>query len=319
MMDKVFYKYLSTNDQNLVDKIDNHEILGASQQIDIISQIMINVVEENEDLDVDTLLELIDNIKRYYLNSRGNASRAFVNNIKVITKGLRESTTDYKALKEKLSKNIKEYKDGSEQALSKILEYSFNELSVYDDIFLFDYSSTIERVITNLSEKNSKTFNLYISESSAIDGGRPYLQLAEKKNINIKFFPDAAAYYYLKKSQCCLMGAETFYSNGMGFNTIGSDLVGCLSSVCNTKLYFITMMNKLDERRNLGIRKERVSLQYSEKYKNSDKLPTNIDTDIPELIGVPPENIYAYITEYGVVPAGNIYLVSRNYLESIGG
>lgn len=115
------------------------------------------------------------------------------------------------------------------------------------------------------------------------------------------------------------MGAETFYPDGTGFNTIGSDIMGHLCKKFDKKLYFLTPMNKLDERRNVGIRKETVSIDYKDKYKNSDILDDSIYTIIPELIGVEPENIFAYITEFGVIPSNNMYLISREYMSRLGG
>ncbi len=228
-------------------------------------------------------------------------------------------TTNYDDLKSLISKNIEEFNLSSGDNLKKILEYSCNELSAYTDIFLFDYSSTVEKAISYLSDKSDSNINVYISESSAIDGGSPFLKLNNKDNLKIHFFPDSAALHFLKKSQCCLMGAETFYPNGTGFNTIGSDIMGYLCKKFDIKLYFITPMNKLDERRNLGIRKESVYIDYKEKYKNSNLLDDSVFTSIPELIGVEPDNIFAYITEFGVIPTNSMYLLSKEYISRLGG
>lgn len=318
-MRKVFYDLLNFKDKEYVDKIDNHEILGASQQIDIISKILVNMVNENENLEVNKLLNAIDSLLNYYLNSRGNASRAFINSIREIGKNITEDITNYGDLKNIVEDSVQNYKERTDKNLEAILSYSNNELSVYDDIFLFDFSSTVEKAILSLIENHDKVFNIYIAESSAIGGGQPYLSLQNRKNLKLSFFPDAASLYYLRKCQCCLMGAETFYANGSGFNTIGSDMIGHLCRVTGTKLYFITPMNKLDERRNVGIRKEIVYLDYSTKYQKSDHLSHDTETTIPELIDVEPSNIYAYITEFGIIPTDSMYMVSSEYLKNIGG
>ena len=316
-MDNLFYNYLNDNDKIKVNKIDNHEILGASQQIEIISDIMLNLVSENHDLDCIELVDIINDFVNYFINSRGNASRAFINSLRELTKNVNKNITNYDNLKSLISKNIEEFNLSSGDNLKKILEYSCNELSAYTDIFLFDYSSTVEKAISYLSDKSDSNINVYISESSAIDGGSPFLKLNNKDNLKIHFFPDSAALHFLKKSQCCLMGAETFYPNGTGFNTIGSDIMGYLCKKFDIKLYFITPMNKLDERRNLGIRKESVYIDYKEKYKNSNLLDDSVFTSIPELIGVEPDNIFAYITEFGVIPTNSMYLLSKEYISRL--
>lgn len=318
-MENLFFNYLNENDKIKVYKIDNHEILGASQQIEIISNIMLNLVDENFDLNCTKLVEVINSFVNHFIESRGNASRAFINSLRELTRNVNNDVDNYEDLKRLISNNIKEFKLSAKKNLKKILEYSNNELSAYTDIFLYDYSSTVEKAVLYISEENDRNINIYISESSAIDGGSPFLKLNDKKNLKIHFFPDSAALYFLKKSQCCLMGAETFYPDGTGFNTVGSDIMGHLCKIFDKKLYFLTPMNKLDERRNVGIRKEIVSIDYKDKYKNNDILDESIFTIIPELIGVNPDNIYAYITEFGVIPTNSMYLISREYMTRLGG
>lgn len=315
-MDKVFYEYLNNNDKELVDQIDNHEILGASKQIELISGIMLRLVQENMHLETSKLINIINNCKNYFIETRGNASRAFVNSLKELTPKLLHEIDNNNQLLHLFEESITIFKDNANKNLERILEFANNELSVYDDIFLYDYSSTVEKTIKFLCNNNDKRYNIYIAESAAIDGGKPYLNLTKEDNLNVYFFPDASIQYFLEKADCCLMGAETFYSNGTGFNTIGSEIIGSLSNLLNKKLYFITPMNKLDERRDIGIRKEIVYIEY--KNKDLEPFEEKVDSIIPELVGVKPENIHAYITEYGVIPTNNLYLVSKQYLENIG-
>ena len=62
---------------------------------------------------------------------------------------------------------------------------------------LFDYSSTIDKVIRKIA--SSRRINILIPESSSIRGGAPYLSLNKLKNVNLSFFPDAAIYFKLKQ------------------------------------------------------------------------------------------------------------------------
>lgn len=155
-MKNVFYNYLNENDKIKVNKIENHEILGASQQIEIISDIMLNLVDENLDLNCTDLVEVINSFVNYFIESRGNASRAFINSLRELTKNLDNDIDKYDDLKKLILNNIKEFKLSTGENLEKILEYSNNELSLYTDIFLYDYSSTVEKAILYISKKNKK-------------------------------------------------------------------------------------------------------------------------------------------------------------------
>lgn len=312
-----FYGYLDENHQKLVDQIDNHEILGASRHLEIITKLLLNLVGQNLDSDKSFLLHEIHQIEDYYLVTRGNSSRAIVNGLYKILKGLDEQDfNDGGELQAFLIKNIERFRDENKENMNKILEFACNELEVFRNLLLYDYSSTVEKVVETVLQKHEdKEFQLLIAESSVIDGGRPYLKLNKYNNAKITFFPDSVLSHFIGKADCALMGAETFYPDGTGFNTIGSDIVGILSDYYKVPLYFITPMNKLDMRRAHGIRKELVINDFRDKYRHTDILEKDINTLVPELVGVKANLIRAFITEFGVLPSGQMFLFSMKYLN----
>lgn len=178
---------------------------------------------------------------------------------------------------------------------------------------IYDYSSTVEKVVMALVE-GSANLKVVIPESSVINGGYPYLKaMNEVKNIH--FIPDAAMAYYMKSCDALLMGAETFFPDGTAFNTIGSDLAAMIAKRLNVPLYFVTPMNKLDDRSVNGFRKDLVMLDLKSKYEKKFNHHFEIDRvkfDCPELVNVDSNYINSFITELGIIPSNAMY---STYLE----
>lgn len=320
-LEKKIYELLSEKNKMVFNQIENHELLGAGNHLKVIGDMLIDISEcsVQKNIPIDTAIHYVLELANYYIDSRGAASRAVYNGIREMIMNITNSNIqDTLTLKNSIFRNVEVYRRNAAVNLDNILSYSKNELYPYKDILLFDYSSTVEKAILSLAE-HEKELSVYIAESAAIDGGKPYFTLSEKENIKLHFFPDAALYYQMQKCDCVLMGAETFYADGTGFNTIGSDMVGVLCEYLNKPLYFITPLNKLDNRRTKGIRKEIVYVDYKEKYKNASELNDSFDTVIPELIDVDPKHIYAFISEEGVIPSGQMFSVSMAYDEKLGG
>lgn len=317
-----FYKLLSRKNQKLFNEIENHEILGASKHLEIIGNMLIDIADNGLDKNLETIdvINHVNNLGLHYQITRGSASRSVYNGIHSMLNGIEYGKIKKNSvLLDKLKDNIDKFNKVNDTNLNKILEYAESELKEFKNILLYDYSSTVEKTIIRIVQGTEKNIKLYVSESSAIDGGKPFLNLNEYDNIDIVFFPDASLYYMLQQVDCCLMGAETFYPDGTGFNTIGSDMVGVLCKELALPLYFITPLSKLDIRRKYGKRKKLVYVDYKNKYKKSNLLTSDINTYIPELIGVDSKNIYAYICEEGVIPSDQMFQISIDYDENLRG
>ena len=188
-------------------------------------------------------------------------------------------------------------------------------------IFVYDYSSTVEKFLRSL-QKNNKPYEIYIAESRVIDGGKPFVRACLESGYKIKFIPEASMMYYLKDCDGAFMGAETFYPDGTGFNTTGSDIVGLICDYYKIPLYFLTPLIKVDIRPLTGGRKNLVYKDLHEKlsYNWEKDLDTeNINFVTPELLGVDPKFIRAFVTEKGVVPAGSMYELSVQYSKELRG
>ncbi|WP_312259335.1 hypothetical protein, partial [Megamonas funiformis] len=178
----------------------------------------------------------------------------------------------------------------------------------------------VEKFLINLSKDNISR-KLFIPESRIIDGGYPFIKkLYSIKNYDIHFIPDCSLFHFMKNVDACFMGAETLYADGTGFNTTGSDIVGLICNYYHIPLYFLTPMIKLDTRSIEGFHKELVIDDlYIKLTKNWDLdiNKNNIQFKTPELVPVNPNFIYAYITEYGIIPANQMYNIALNYINNL--
>ena len=88
--------------------------------------------------------------------------------------------------------------------------------------------------------------SIYICESRALDGGRPFVKNALASGHHVHFIPDTTMLSAMKKCQAVFIGAETIYPDGTVFNTIGSDIVAMLCGTIHKPLYVLTPLIKLD-------------------------------------------------------------------------
>ena len=313
---------LASQDQDDFDKINDQKILGASQHIAMIGRMIENIALDYND-SVDTLLHRVKSVGDFFIETRGEASQAVSNAISIMLRGLDalSSNTDVKQVAERIIEAKDDYKVYSEKALSMCVEYGFALLKNKKKIFIYDYSSTVDKVLAKLADSEMK-HHVYIAESRIIDGGKPFLKTCLDSGHLITFFPDSAMMYFLKQADVALMGAETFYPDGTGFNTTGSDIVGLVCKTHHIPLYFITPLIKLDARPLAG--KEKNLVFNDTKVKLSKNLMDVVDVDkiqfvVPELLGVPADQITGFITEQGVIPSVSMFDVSIKYLDFING
>ncbi len=304
------------------DNINNQVILGASNHIkmigNMIESITLDSIEKNQS--IDELRNRIKTITNFFIATRGEASQAITNAINLMILGLDnyDSSDDIKIVGNKIIDIKNQYAVKNKEAIDKVVEYATEALKDKNNIFIYDYSSTVEKIVSKLD----KGKNIYIAESRIIDGGKPFLKASLEAGLNVHYFPDASIMYFLGKSDVALMGAETFYPDGTGFNTTGSDIVGLVCAYFDIPLYFATPLIKVDSRPLYGKKKNIVFNNVKNKLSanfSDDIDVSKIDFVSPELLGVSPKYIKAFITEKGVIPSSAMYEVSIEYLKEIGG
>lgn len=315
---------LPGNMQTVFDDIVEQRVLGASNHIVMVGD-MIEALVQRGIQEQRTAAQVVDEIlqvSNYFIETRGEASQAVSNAIYLMIQNIRSYTEmDIQTAAEHILRTKNEYKKTAAEAVERSVAYGVCLAKDMDRIFVYDYSSTVERFLKGLQE-NRKSYEIYIAESRVIDGGRPFVKTCQEAGYKIKFIPEASMMYYLKECDGAFMGAETFYPDGTGFNTTGSDIVGLICKYYGVPLYFLTPMIKLDIRPVTGGKKnlvyddlrEKLSISWGEEV---DK--ESIDFVTPELVGVKPEFIQAFITEQGVIPSGQMYSVSMEYSRNLRG
>lgn len=308
---------------SLFDDIVEQRVLGASNHIQMIGQMIESIALEGKKQQR-TISEIISDIQvitDYFKATRGAASQAINNAILIMTKDITTWNGDLDLVIEKIIDSKNSYLQYNQQAVDKVIEYASSHLEEMNNILVYDYSSTVDKLLKVLG-KFDKQYTIFISESRVIDGGYPFVKTCQESGHKIKFFPDAALMYYLKECDVALMGAETFLADGTGFNTTGSDLVGVICDYYKIPLYFLTPLIKLDIRSIYGHHKKlqindltkKLTVAWADSY-----LAKDIDFKTPELLGVPAEHITGFITEQGIIPANQIYGISLQFYQSLGG
>jgi ribose 1,5-bisphosphate isomerase len=318
-------RMLLPNDvQPLFDDIVEQRVLGASNHISMIGDMIESIALDGKknNSKVKEIVDRIQVVTNYFIKTRGEASQAISNAIMLMTIQLeRLVDSPLEVAIDEIINSKNTYLAYNRSATEKVIDYASSVVENMRTILVYDYSSTVDKLLKKIGGTDQQ-YTIYIPESRIIDGGLPYVKTCKEAGHAIKFFPDAALMYYLKDCDAALMGAETFFPDGTGFNTTGSDLVGLACDYYNIPLYFLTPLIKLDIRPIYGYKKELVINDLTTKLTKDwpDKnLAENIDFKSPELLGVKPKYIRGFITEKGIIPAEQMFNVSLEYYKELGG
>lgn len=310
---------LVEEDKIIYDQIEKHILLGANNHIIAIGNMIENIMLK-KNIDNFEKKEQVKKVCQYYISTRGQASQAITNAIYKMINNIDTVDITSEVFTTEIIKNKNMYFNENKKNLDKILEYAVNISKKFDSILVYDYSSTVEKFLIKLSEDRKERI-LYIPESRVINGGKPFLSSAvNTKKYNIHFIPDCAIAYYMKNIDACYMGAETMYTDGSCFNTLGSDIVGILCDYYKVPLYFLTPMIKLDSRAVYGIEKKLVMDDLKDKFSEileKKYMEKGINFIVPELVKVESKYIAAIITEKGVIPANQMFHIANEYYNEL--
>lgn len=310
--------------REVFDSIVEQRVLGASNHIAMVGDMIEAVVRRGEDEQrpADQVIDEILAVADFFIATRGEASQAVSNAILLMTHNIRSyAGMDLKEAAPLILETKNSYARTAAEAVKQCVSYGVRLAEAMETIFVYDYSSTVEKFLRGLKE-NGKQYTVYIAESRIIDGGRPFVKACLESGHKIKFIPEASMMYYLKDCHGAFMGAETFYPDGTGFNTTGSDIVGLICRHYGVPLYFLTPLIKLDIRPVFGGRKKLVYDDLKEKLTanwGEDLDRGSVDFITPELVGVEPEFIRGFVTEKGVIPSGQMYGISMEYSRNLRG
>lgn len=315
---------LPETEQRNFDDIVLQRVLGASKHIAMIGGMLRAIARKNIDArcDTATMLRELYALSDYFKATRGQASSAIGNAIDFMIHGIQ--SMEGKSITEAVravEKSVNDYDCDARGNIEKITDYAVSLSKEMQRILVFDYSSTVNRFLTRLGQKQPG-IEAFIPESRIINGGYAFVPTALAAGLKVHFIPDAAIMHYLKGCDAAYFGAETFNPDGTAYNTTGSDIVALACWKLRVPLYVLTPLIKLDTRPLHGYVRTLVNNNTSERMKYagfSEEQLALVDFDCPELLPVDPEFIAAFITERGIIPPAGMYIESMRYAKFLAG
>lgn len=304
--------------QKKFDDIITSRVLGANTHIRLIGEIMVDIANDSV-LNGREIREHIVKTAQYFKDTRGQQSRAIYNAINYFTKGFEELINKEKRdIVHIIISQVQQYAKQANHNIEKLISYGVTLCEKMDTIMVFDYSSTVDTFLKALPAGK----HIYIPESRALDGGKPFVETAVQAGHDVHFIPDTTMLFALKKCQAAFMGAETFYPDGTVFNTIGSDILAVLCEYLRKPLYVLTPFIKVDTRSIYGyIRLSPMPFDYSCRLAKDWEKPIKDKVDFSgfKLLEIPSKQITAFISEKGIIPAAAMYTNALLYAKSLEG
>ncbi len=298
------------------DDIVLSRVLGANAHSKIIGEIMIDIANHPKYTGIE-ILEKIEKVGTFFKETRGQNSRAIYNAINTYTRGFKDlKGKEEKRIREFVIDQILSFEKNAKEDLNNIVSFSTNLCEQMDSIMIFDYSSTVDAFVKRLPNK----MHIYIPESRALDGGRPFVKNAVNAGHHVHFIPDTTMLSALKKCQAAFMGAETIYPDGTVFNTIGSDILAILCEYLKKPLYVLTPLIKVDIRPLHGyVRLSPMPFDYGNRLASAweQGLKEKVDFKGFKLLEIPSNQISGYITEKGILSQSSLYLEIKEYMKEM--
>lgn len=312
---------LPEESKELFDDIVYQRVLGASKHISMIGTMFKSIAGKYVQIG-NNPKEMISNIKQvaqYFKETRGEASAAISNAIDLMIGGIDlQSNNNLLQVVDYIITSVESYENKAIEDLNKVVKYCINLSKGMKAIMVFDYSSTINNFLRELS-KSIEEIDIYIPESRTIDGGYPFLPTCEENRYNIHFIPDAAIMYYLKFCDGAFFGAETFFPDGTVFNTTGSDIVALCCKELKIPVFVATPFIKVDLRGIQGIMRGEVLNDLSKKFSKKINVLRKIDFRCPELLKIESKYINSFITEKGIIPSNQLLALSIEFAKELRG
>ena len=308
---------LTNNSVNYFDDIVNSRVLGASKQTKLIYKMIESIVEDKENSDQQVKDKILI-VANYFKETRGQNSRAIYNAINEILSEINIYFENDKLDRKELIIKINNYGNVLNENIEKSSEYAAVLCQNFETIMVFDYSSAVDKFINKLSGRKC----IYIPESRALNGGKPFVETAKKAGHEVHFIPDSLMLLALNKCQAAFIGAETIYPDGSIFNTVGADILGILCKEINVPLYVISPLIKTDIRNIYGITKEApMPYDYSVRLADrwSEKEKEGVDFKGIKLVKIDKKYITGIITEQGIIPSYAFYQVALDYNKKLEG
>ncbi len=297
--------------RQLIDDVEQSGPLGTSNVIGKYAHALDLLAEDCQAGSAAELAEQALTLIDYFLSTRGRFTVAVANSFAL----LRNQLEDLRASERRLEEVTQALHDFSRQLeldredrLYAVAAAGAAHLAEANCLLLYDYSSTVFRVVAALV-KGNENLKLVVPESRTCNGGLPILRQGLELGCNVQLIPDVTLAHTMPTCDAVLVGVETFFSDGSFTNTVGSLTTAIVASHFAVPFYAVTDLTKADLSGSTQTQPQR---DFTEPLVGQDDLSheDGVETLYAPLERVPAELVTAYITEKGVVEPAKIWSVA---------
>ena len=295
----------SSQAQKLVDSFEGAEIhgkpKGASRTARIINEVFCVITEEhNSDSPTDLAYQLHE-AASYFIKTRGQMTPTITNAINLVLDGLDQHLSSVSDVSKFVFDRCEKFNLQSLDNLKSIQSHGSSLLENGMNVFVYDYSSTVAGILTYAGNQ-SKSLQLIIPESRALNGGLPLVKSAISSGHKVQYITDAASGQQIPSAKAVFIGAESITNLGGCWNTTGSTTVALLANHYNVPLYVPTELMKFDTINPPGsIRTPILKDIPAIKANDPVLLDKRVSVEAHDLDHVKAELITAFVTEKGIL------------------
>lgn len=291
--------------------------LGAGNHVKLVQDLFLYLCREVKE---ENCWQLILIIKEFINETRGQEAPVIANSIHWLLRGLENESDE--EIQELLIKRSNEWNNKAEKRLHNLIDTGRQLLQNSSSVILFDYSSTVEAIVTHLCKSLKKIPEIIVFESRVIDGGWPYVKNLIDLNIPVRYVLDSAMDRECSRADVVLLGVENLRCDGSLTNTIGSLAIARIAMEKGVKVYGCCDFFKLDLNSYKGVFKQPLIKDFGDllldNKKDSAGNPLGkkrnlIDTVCPELEVVPPQLLTGFITDIGLIAPEEIKKKGEEY------
>ena len=308
--------YFSPQTQKLVDSFESAEIYGkpkgASRTARIINKVFCLITEEHKTNSPEELAQNLRVVAKYFIDTRGQMTPTIINAINWVLDELDQHLSSVSDISTFILHRCESFNRLSIANLEQIQQHGASLLENGMNTFVYDYSSTVAGIL-KYAGKQSKSLQLIIPESRALDGGLPIVKTAISSGHKVLYITDAAIGQQLPVAQAAFIGAESITNLGGCWNTTGSTTVATLAKNYSVPLYVPTELMKFDTTNPPGtirtpVWKDIPAIQTNDPI----LLHKNVSVKAHDLDHVNSDQITAFITEKGVLTPSQTVLAAQS-------
>lgn len=197
--------------------------------------------------------------------------------------------------------------------LDAIAAAGANQLSGAGSLLLYDYSSTVFKVVAALAKDNGN-LQLVFPESRTCEWGLPILRQGKELACRQWLIPDVTLAFAMPKCDAVLVGVETFFRDGSFTNTVGTLTTAVVANHFAVPFFAVTDLSKADH---AGSRDAQPVRTFREPLAGHSELldGDRIGTTYPPLEKTPGTLVTAYITEKGVLKPDRVWSTALTEVE----